>query len=407
MIQESGNKSFWLRFSLFNLVLVALFGALMRYKIGFEFPWFQQKYLLHAHSHFAFAGWITHSLMTLMAVFVTNRRDAELKKRYRPIIIANLVCAFGMLFSFTIQGYEAVSITFSTLSILITWIFSWYFLCDLRKHHNHHPAAPWFRAALLFNFISAAGTFYLAWMMKTGQFNLDAYLGSVYYYLHFQYNGWFFFACMGLLYALVHRWDPEFRFNRNIFRLFLVTCIPAYLLSVLWLKFPDWVFVLIAGAAILQAVALVQFIAGIKKLLPLWRKNTDTLVRYFFLFVLLCLVVKIGLQLFSTIPAVSKLAFGFRPIVIAYLHLVLLAIMSMFLLTYFYVTRRIYTGRLMRMGMIVFLAGVFLNEFVLLLQGVGSFIFIVVPGINQMLFVVSMILLTGSVMMLLSQRVKG
>ena len=67
------NAKFWLKFSLINLLIVALLGLLMRYKIGFEFPFFNQKNLQHSHSHFAFAGWISHTLMVLMVGFLEKR----------------------------------------------------------------------------------------------------------------------------------------------------------------------------------------------------------------------------------------------------------------------------------------------------------------------------------------------
>jgi hypothetical protein len=181
-------------------MVVALFGAVMRYKIGYEFPYFQQKFLLHAHSHCAFAGWVTHTLMTLMIFFITEK---EINVRYRNLIIANLICAWGMLISFSVQGYAAVSITFSTLSIIVSWFFTGYYISELKTRFRDHPSRPWFNAALIFGVISAAGTFYLAWMMRSGKFDMNLYLGSVYYYLHFQYNGWFFFSCMGLFIAWV------------------------------------------------------------------------------------------------------------------------------------------------------------------------------------------------------------
>lgn len=64
------NTKFWLKFSLINLFLVAFLGLIMRYKIGFEFPFFDQKFLQHSHSHFAFSGWISHTLMVLMVLFL-------------------------------------------------------------------------------------------------------------------------------------------------------------------------------------------------------------------------------------------------------------------------------------------------------------------------------------------------
>src|SRR5690606_16711455 len=109
---------FWLKFSIVNLFLVALLGMLMRYKIGFDFPFLVQKHLLHSHSHFAFAGWISHTLMVLMVYFMKNKTTAIALPKYTWLIIANLVCSYGMLVFFIIQGYAFWSILFSTLSIL-------------------------------------------------------------------------------------------------------------------------------------------------------------------------------------------------------------------------------------------------------------------------------------------------
>jgi hypothetical protein len=61
------HTSRWIPLVLASLVLVASLGVLMRYKIAFEFPYLDQKNLQHAHSHFAFAGWVTQALMLLIA----------------------------------------------------------------------------------------------------------------------------------------------------------------------------------------------------------------------------------------------------------------------------------------------------------------------------------------------------
>ncbi len=394
------SASVWIKISLLNLMVVALFGAVMRYKIGYEFPYFQQKFLLHAHSHFAFAGWVTHTLMTLMIFFITEK---EINVRYRNLIIANLICAWGMLISFSVQGYAAVSLTFSTLSIIVSWFFTGYYISELKTRFRDHPSRPWFNAALIFGVISAAGTFYLAWMMRTGKFDMNLYLGSVYYYLHFQYNGWFFFSCMGLFIAWVKNQVPEFVFNSKTFLYFTLSCVPAYLLSVLWIGFPAWMYLIIASAAILQVMAWLYFLSDIRKLLPGIRLHTDQLGRLLLLFVAACVCVKVALQLFSTIPAISKLAFGFRPIVIAYLHLVLLAIISVFLLAYLYINGHLLSNGFIKTGLVIFLIGVFLNELVLLIQGVGSFTFSVVPYTSEMLFFVSLLILAGTLIMLVSQ----
>ena len=120
------KAKFWLQFSLLNLLIVASLGLLMRYKIGFEFPFLNQKNLQHSHSHFAFAGWISHTLMVLMVGFLEKKGPSTAlrvtKKRtfsYNTLLTANLICAYGMLVFFIIQGYAALSIVFSTASIFV------------------------------------------------------------------------------------------------------------------------------------------------------------------------------------------------------------------------------------------------------------------------------------------------
>src|SRR3954468_12581724 len=113
--QQSSRK--WMSIALFNLMLVAILGVIMRYKIAYSLPFVEQKYVLHAHSHFAFGGWITQALMSLMVASISKQVNKNYFKKYRFILIANLVTSYGMLVSFIYQGYALFSIIFSTLSI--------------------------------------------------------------------------------------------------------------------------------------------------------------------------------------------------------------------------------------------------------------------------------------------------
>ena len=161
---------FWLKVSLFNLFFVAALGLLMRYKIGFEFPFFNQKNVQHSHSHFAFAGWVTHTLMVLMLVVLTTKISDSQKsilKKYNAVLVANLLCAYVMLISFIIEGYGMISIAFSTLSIGVTFVFSYYYFRDLKWVAQNDLTTNWFKGALFFNVLSSVGTFYLAYMMAT------------------------------------------------------------------------------------------------------------------------------------------------------------------------------------------------------------------------------------------------
>ena len=391
------KTSFWIRFSIFNLLLVAFLGLLMRYKIGFEFPLLDQKSVQHSHSHFAFAGWVSHTLMTLLISFLQKHdlKNNIAFKKYNSILIGNLICSYVMLFSFIIQGYGAVSITFSTLSIFASYWFAYVFFKDCKQIETKSTAVKWFKAAIFFNVISSLGTFALAYMMATKNIHQNEYLASIYYYLHFQYNGWFFFACMGLLLDYLKVTTSSNRIYSQSFILLFWSCIAGYFLSTLWLDLPLWIYIITAISAVVQVIIWYLLFKTIIKENKSIFVNLPGYLKYLIIFISLALSVKFLLQLGSTIPAVSELAFGFRPIVIAYLHLILLAIISLFLLFYVYANNFVVINKKTILGLILFSLGVILNEVVLGIQGVASLSYTLIPFINESLFGIALLLFTS------------
>lgn len=389
------KTKFWLKISLLNLCIVATLGVLMRYKIGFEFPFFDQKHLQHSHSHFAFSGWISHTLMTLMVYYLQTKTLNLQIIKYNKIIITNLICAYGMLICFIIQGYGFFSITFSTASVLVSYVFCYQYFKDLKLIEDDLLVKNWLKAALFFNILSSLGTFYLAYMMASKNVVQDLYLSSIYFYLHFQYNGWFFFASMGLFLGFLNLRKSEHPFYETFFKLFVFACIPAYLLSILWLDLPFWLYVITIIAAIIQVFTWFKFLLVLLKSKINSLEQYSPLLRYILVFVGFALSVKLILQLGSTVPIISQLAFGFRPIVIAYLHLVLLAIISLFLLFYIYSNHLIILNKNIKYGILLFSTGVILNEIVLAIQGLAAFSYIPIPYVNEILFGIAIVLLIG------------
>lgn len=395
----------WLKFSFFNLFIVALLGVIMRYKIGFDFPFFSQKHIQHAHSHFAFTGWVAHSIYTLLTGILVKRSLGNIHvTKYRILLLGNLCCAYGMLVSFFIQGYGMFSIMFSSLSILIHVAFTVLMVKDIRRFSI--LGAVWFKSALFFGVISSAGTIYLAYMMASHQFNERWYLAAVYFFLHFQYNGFFVFSCMGFLIHFLSRIWPDFKPSPLLFSLFVSTCFPAYFLSTLWAGLPFWLYIVVVIAAVLQVYAWLQFLFGLYH----YKGSGGRLpgfVKFIFMFVALAFTTKLFLQMGSTIPVVSQLAFGFRPIVIAYLHLVLLAVISVFLLGYMYASGLMHRSQAVRVAFGIFLTGVFLNELVLAIQGIASFGYVVIPYVNELLFAIALLLLLGTLLLFLCHFFKA
>jgi hypothetical protein len=389
------NIKFWLKISLLNLCIVAALGVLMRYKIGFEFPYLDQKHLQHSHSHFAFAGWLGHTLMVLMVYFIQTKLADFKGNKYKSIIIFNLICSYGMLVSFIIEGYGLVSIILSTASIVVSYVFGYRFIKDLKLLDDDLLAKSWFKAAIFFNIISSLGTFYLAYMMASKNVVQDWYLSSIYYYLHFQYNGWFFFACMGLAFGFLNLKKSEHSFYGTSFKLFATACVPAYFLSTLWLNLPLWIYIITVIAAITQVFAWFKLLAVLLKTRRNVLENYSPLLRYILMFVSFALSIKLILQLGSTIPFISELAFGFRPIVIAYLHLVLLAIITLFILFYIYANHLVFISKKIKYGILLFSFGVLLNEIVLAIQGLASLSYTRIPYVNEILFAIAIVLFIG------------
>ncbi len=380
---------FWFRAGLFSLTIVALYGLVMRYKIAFDFPFFEQRNLLHAHSHFAFGGWVTHILYCGLSALIRPYVSGRAMRQYEVLIGLNLISSFGMLAAFTIQGYKAVSITFSTLGIVLAILFAVRFIRDRKKLPKGYPALPWAVMALVLHVLSSAGPFMLAYMMSTKSINADWYLGSVYYYLHFQYNGWFFFGSMALLAG--RQGFPDLG---KYFRIVAVTVFPTLFLSLLWIKIPGWVYWITVVAAVIQLLAWIVLLLenrqGLKQL-PQKILHRSWVIWLFYA-AIAALSIKFLLQTVSVIPALSQLVFGFRPIVIAYLHLVLLGVYSLFLIGYLKTGGYLTDSKGVKIAAFGFLGGIFLNELLLAVQGGAAFSYLPVPYINELLVFAALLL---------------
>ncbi len=393
------NFSGWIRLSVINLLWVGLLGVIMRYKIGFEFPFLEQKFLQHGHSHFAFAGWITQTLFIILLRELEKFTGTTALAKYKPVIWLNAITAYGMLLSFVISGYSFVSIAFSTISILVFFLFSFMFIRDTRHGSSSSPGFPWMRAGLWFGMLSSLGTFFLAWMMATKNIHQNEYLGSLYFYLHFQYNGWFFFACMGTIVNRMHHLGFIDKRWQTLFRMMCYTCIPAFFLSILWARLPIWLYILVVIAAVIQFVAWIWCLSLIRKAGSGWNATG----KYLFWFAAAALTIKFTLQLGSVVPEISKMAFGFRTIIIAYLHLVLLAGITVMLNGYMYHSGLFRNAHAAGKAIILFTIGIFLTELVLLIQGVASFSYTVIPKANEILFILAVLMFLAIFMLVVSQ----
>ena len=95
--------SSWKLLSMVNILLVASAGVLLRAKILFPIPWLHHKFLLHAHSHFAFSGWLGQLLSVLIIQLLSRNLPIDFKK-VRALFFLNAIASYGMLFTCHLSG---------------------------------------------------------------------------------------------------------------------------------------------------------------------------------------------------------------------------------------------------------------------------------------------------------------
>ena len=162
---------------------------------------------------------------------------------------------------------------------------------------------------------------------------------------------------------------------------------------------PVYLYFLPIAAVLLQLYGLYKFSILLRSIIKELIQKWSFFVRMILGLSFLALIIKLLLQTGSLHPEISKLAYGFRSIVIAYLHLVLLAITTLFLLGFLVLTGYIKETKKVLVALTLFIVGVFANEFVLMVQGVASFGYILIPYLNESLLAISLLMFFAMVML--------
>lgn len=370
-----------IQFAFFNLLLVALLGVLLRaFPFLSLFP-FSYKNVLHGHSHFAFGGWVMPILLALILKYFPEISQKVKYKHWRNITVLLLAAAYGMLVSFPIQGYKLVSIFFSTLSVAAGYYMA-IVVCQAVKNIQKTPSIRFLQWGLIYLSISAIGPFATGPLIVMGYQGTPLYFNAVYFYLHFQYNGWFTFAVLAILYQLLQEKKCDAN-GKLVFRLLNIACIPTFFLSILWHK-PGLVYNLIGGlGAILQLIAVVYLLFDLRAF------NKRDKFSKLLIVSIAVFCIKIALQVISAVPVVAVMVYQFRNFVIAYLHLVLLGFISLFALAIIIKANSVMRELKCRVGVLLFLFSFFSTESLLVLQAWGSMKNFAIPNYQLLLLLCS------------------
>jgi hypothetical protein len=401
----------WLKIAFGNLILAAILGVLLRYAFVTELPWMKFRNVMHSHSHVAMLGWL---YLALYALFIHAFLPKEVGEEpfYKRLFWITQVSVLGMLVSFPIWGYNMISITFSTLHVICSYLFIVRFWKDIKLHNPANPVSVrWAMASLIMMIISSLGLWALAPVMVLDPDKGTAYYMSIQFYLHFQFNGWYMFAVLALFFRMVERKRIQLNLKdeKRFYILLIVSCLLTYALALTWANPKDYLFYINGSGVLIQVVALVYFW---KLLMPIWpdlKAAFPTWVKWLLMIAFLCFSIKILVQAAVVIPFIAKAAYTIRNYVIGFFHLMLLGIATHLVLGFAVWTRLLpIKANTVKWGLILFMAGFALSEAVLFLQGSMFWAAMgFLPGYYLMLTIVSALMPVGLVLVIAGFRNPG
>lgn len=386
--------------AIFNLLIVGIIGSLLRLYFVYPIPGFNFQFVLHGHSHLAFLGWVFMALYIVLTYAYLS--PEKLKSGKYPILFLILQGAnLGMLGTFPWTGYAQWSIAFSTIHALGTLFFAWTFIRDVQPNlpQKHQASFQFVKWALILMMISNLAPFALG-PISAFQGKNNLYHLTIYFYMHFQYNGWFTFALLGMILWLLERRgaNTQTKLIKRAFFLKLAAVFPAYILSALWTQ-PGLVWHFLGGfVSLVQLIGLGYFLVFILKNLGflISRKSVHQKI------ILWCGILGISIQhilmFLSAFPFLGKMAFA-RPIVIAYLHLVLIGFVTHWLFFLFLKMKFTLETFSSKIGFYLFLAAFLATEIILVFQSLISESFI-------MLFILAVIQVLGIICILFNTQKK-
>ena len=226
----------------------------------------------------------------------------------------------GMLVSFPIQGYGPISIACSLAQMLVGYAL----IVQVWWHTSHWPVAGsrlLARLALLFQVVSTIGIWAMGPIMRSGLAGTEWYYWSIQWFLHFQFNGWFWFAAM----AIGSRWAEshgvDVRLDRLTVLLWVIGTVLTFALAVAWSERLPVVIAVNSLGVLVQAWAAWRTMRAMLQARLQVQVRTTRWMRITIGTMLIAMGIKVAVQTAVAIPAVTEIALTLRNYVVGFVHL--------------------------------------------------------------------------------------
>ena len=394
----------WFFIALMDLFAAAIIGVLLRAMYIVEIPFVTFRPWLHGHSHTALLGW----LFIGISIALLHDGGAErMTTRTRWLLGGLQAAVLAMLIGFPIQGYGAFTIAASTVHMILAYVL----LGVIWRAGNAWPprgSRVFLRFAIGFFGLSTLGVLAIGPIIATGNQGAEFYYWAVQFFLHFQFNGWFWFTAMALGVRWVERNGFAFTMDRFTIGLWVVSAILTYALAIAWSEPLPAVFATVAIGVILQLWAAFRTLRILRSLNAQVRERIPRSVRILIGVALISMALKVLVQAAVAIPEVAIMALTVRHFVMGFIHMNTLGTMTMLLMAYAVVEGWLDINRKsVRFGLGALVLGIVLSEVLLFTQ--GTFFWAgwgLIPGHYEELFGVSVLIPLGVGVLLVQALVR-
>tara|TARA_Y100000385_G_scaffold291514_1_gene369970 strand:+ start:3409 stop:4629 length:1221 start_codon:yes stop_codon:yes gene_type:complete len=351
--------------SLISFIIAAFLGLSMRWAFVVDLPeWYQYRNVEHAHSHLALLGWL-HAIFLLSIVYFFDLEWKKFAKLYWCLQSA----VMGMLFTFPIVGYAPPSIAFTVIHMILSYVFAYKILKELRLSGLQGPHILFVKSSLFFMVLSTLGTWVLGPIMAMGLKGTALYYGSIQFYLHFQFNGWFIFGLLAIFFAIFRKFNINFdkRMISQLFITLMVATILTFALAITWSTPHFIIFIVNSIGVILQLLALYFLYRLIMDKFEAIKSMLSQYAFIAFVIAAFALSIKKIIQAIVVIPSIAQISYTVHNFVIGFIHLLMLGCLSLFA---FGSISIIVNQYLSKFGTWIFIFGIVSTELLLFIQGI-------------------------------------
>ncbi|PUU70057.1 hypothetical protein DBB36_10485 [Flavobacterium sp. WLB] len=386
----------WIICCFFNFLIACTFGLLMRFMFLFHLNFINYSFILHVHSHVAMLGWVYMIIYVLVIHFFIPKEKSR-KPVYNRLFWLTELSVTGMMLAFPFQGYGLFSIAFSTMHILLSYLFCRLIWKDLPKQKTSSQRL--LSVSVLFMVFSTLGVWCLGPAVSTLGKQSAFYQIAIQFFLHFQFNGWFLLAVLALFLKQFHHKIDETDF-RKFYIILIVSTILTVSFPIRWFVESNVLRWINTFGVVLQLTAFIYFYKMLRPQISDFKANLNKEAKKFYGLALCSLFLKIGIQLLIIFPNIATISHKVRNFVIGFIHLSSLGIITGFVFGILLQNKMLSSDSLsLKMGVKCFIFGYVGTEVLLFLQG-GFFLFNkgTILGYYQNIFGFSLLLVLGLIL---------